>query len=173
MAIETSIVVEFGTGVTAVSGAVVVEFDENHVNNLDSDGNVKSTFSLNDQPVILVHHASNLEITNILSTDGSVVEIGQDIIRSKESSNLFTLDDSENTISYASATDLTQSWYGNVGVATLTENLLALSGGVVPCYGDFTYNVTFQKQYMLTPPVLSLSNDETYPIYVVIYMGEI
>jgi hypothetical protein len=174
MSVEASIVVQFGTGITGGSNdIVVVEFDDKHPNNLNADKEVKSTFDPDDQPVILVHYASHLKITDVKTTAGNVGEIGQNIVRERKDSSLFTKLDSTNSFSYVTATGLTQSWYGNKGVAVINKNQLELSGGTTPCYGDFTFKVNFNKQYMLIPPALNLKEDETYPIYIVIYIDAV
>ncbi len=62
-------------------------------------------------------------------------------------------------------------WVGNEGVVSLVNGSeVKLEGGTVPCIGIQSFIVTFQGQYMVTPPVLELEADETYEILVVVYM---
>lgn len=173
MAVETSIVVQFGTGVTGVGDIAIIEFDPEHENNLNTDGDVKSTFEPDDRPVFLVHLASHLQITDIKCTHGSVMEIGRNLIQQRENSSLFNLEGSVNSYGYALATNLASEWYGNVGVPVINASGIELDGGATPCYGDFTFDVNFDRQYMLVPPTLNLVGDETYSIYCVIYVDAI
>lgn len=170
MSVNTSIVVEFVSGAQGVGDTVIIELDDTHPNNLNSDGDVKSNFEPEDRPVFLVHHAAHLRVVDVKCTAGVVSETGLNIIRERELNALFNTLDAMVSLRYVAGTLLTQEWYGNIGVAVIEDNQLELTGGTVPCVCDTTFNVSFDRQYMLTPPSLSLAADETFSIYIVVYM---
>lgn len=172
--VDASIVVKFvSDDDTDVDGVVVVELDETHENNLD-DGELKSTFEPTDQPVFLIHHESSLKITKVLCTAGSVTLLNENLVYSRSSSGLFTSLSTELSIDYADVENLEVStWYGKTGVIELnSDGNVGLTSGNLPCYCDFDFDVTFQKQYKLTPPSMDLEDDDTYPIYIVVYVSE-
>lgn len=171
MAIEASIVVVFGEQEPGSDDIVVVEFDPQHPNNLDADGKVKSVFDPDDQPVFLLHHSETLRVVNIASSSGSVAQIGANISQSRNYNVSFAKLEDSVTLNYDNVTLGSMIWMGNEGVVTLENgNQLTLTGGTVPCLGTQSFLVTFQGQYMVTPPILELEADETYEILVVVYM---
>lgn len=169
MAVEASIVVEFGEGVSE-DETVLIEFDDQHSNNLDAAGDIKSTFSPGEQPVFIVQHADTLRIANVLCTHGSIGLIGNNPIRSREKEILFTTLETEESLGYLNLVQTNLEWFGNTGSLLIENNQAILDGGTIPCLGNLNFDVVFNSQYMLTPPVLNLINDETYKIVVVIYM---
>lgn len=173
MAVETSIVVEFGDATPGESDIVVVEFNEDHANNLNSSGDIKSTFAVGEQPVFMVHHSSLLRIDSVRATHGSVNLIGNNLTKEREKEVLFPTLETEESLSYASPVLTSQEWYGNEGNLVITGNQAVLTGGIIPCLGDITFNVVFNAQYMLIPPPLTLAADETYKIVIVIYMERV
>lgn len=175
MAVETSIVVEFGDS-GGDPGSVVVELDNQHPANLTDTGEVKSSFSPADRPVIIINHPSDVVITNVKSTDGIVTKIGSNQHRTRRNDYLFTLPSTENTISYSGVTGFNVTWYGNQSDITLDPVTGVLCPDStkeavqqLPCYGTFEYGVVFQSQYQLTPPPLTIGPDDTYTIYIVVY----
>ncbi len=172
MAVEASIVVSFGEGV--ISDTVVVEFDPEHTNNLDSDGNVKSTFDSDapDQPVILLHYGSTLSVGSISLTAGTLSEIGGPLTQERKDDVTFSKVGDTSGITYANASLIGQpAWVGGLSgtVEVSDTNLKLIAGG--PCTGEATLNVTFQKQYMLTPPTpIVLDEDGNYQITIFIFM---
>lgn len=171
MAVEASIVVVFGEEEPSDSDIVVVEFDPNHENNLDSEGKLKSIFDPDDTPVFLLHHSNTLQVVDILASSGTVSQIGSNIVQNREVSASFPKLESEVSLGYDEITSGSMAWIGNSGSVQIKNgSSLELVGGNIPCLGTFTFSVTFQGQYMVTPPVLDLEPDETYEILVVIYM---
>lgn len=168
MAVEASIIVEFGKG--AATGFVAIELDGEHPNNLDSAGKVKSSFSLSDSPVFLIQYDPvKIKITGVKSTNGSVSRLRLNVSRPRKIQLLFTTPDTTINLSYQGVTTADYTWFGNVGIPYITNNSFKLSGGIIPCSAQASYNVTFQEQWMLSPPNLTLTADETYTIYVVVY----
>ena len=171
MAVEASVVIELGNDVS--SGSVVVEMDEQHINNQDEEGELKSSFTPQEFPVILIHHNDLVEITNVKCTHGSVELIGINKYRTRETDALFTSQDTEISISYSGVqgNSLAWEWFGNEANPYLSVNNIKLydTGSVLPAYGHTVFEVRFNEQWMLTPPPISLGEDETYTIYIVIY----
>jgi len=173
MAVEASIVISFGDD-SLSNETVIVEFDPEHSNNLDSDGNVKSTFDSNapDQPVFLLHYSNSLRVEAIVQTDGTVGEIGGPISQQRKKDVIFSRIGDTSNVSYLYTSLVSQpAWIGVLsGVVEVDGSALKLvSGG--PCTGEATINVLFQKQYMLTPPGnMVLDEDGNYQITIFIFM---
>ncbi len=179
MAVETSIIVEFGDQ-KAESASIVVEIDDLHPNNLDIKGDVKSSFHPTEFPVFLIHHDTDIEITGVLCTHGEVIQIGVDQTRSRSLEAVFTTlldtateDDNKISIGYSNVVLDTEEWYGNIGNININEGDLCCNGGIIPCFVKVDFSVVFQEQWKLSPPDIELAEDETYTVYVVIYVRSI
>lgn len=170
MGVEASVVVAFGESVGDTGGNVVIELDDLNNNNLDSDGDVKSTFLPGEQPVFLINHSSDLVIDNVLCTDGSISQTGSNQQRTRDKEVLFIKLDETVSLSYSGVDAVSIDWWGNEGEISVSESVLTIDGGAIPCAGLSEFNVLFQNQYTLTPPALSLLSDETYKITIVVYM---
>lgn len=174
MAVEASIVVSFAAGVA--SDNVVVEFDPEWAANQDSDGNLKSTFEAGpppDSPVFLLHYGSTLQVGSIAQTEGTVSEIGGPLTQSRSNDVTFTGKGETSGITYSNVQDSSVSveWVGGLSGTVVVDatNLKLTSDG--PCTGTATFDVTFQKQYMLTPPnPITLDDDGDYQITIFIFM---
>jgi hypothetical protein len=171
MAVEASIVVVFGEQEPGENDIVVVEFDPVHPFNLDAEMNLKTLFDPSDTPVFLLHHSNTLEVVDVLASSGSVSQIGTTIVQNRTSSVSFVKIGDTSSLGYDNLVTTTTAWMGNTGVATVKNGSeLELTGGTPPCIGITSFPVTFQRQYMVTPPALTLLPDETYEILVVVYM---
>lgn len=173
MAVEASIVVDFGDGAPGDDELVVVEFNEDHSNNLDSDGEVKNSFRPGEQPVFMVNHSPALRIESVKCTDGSVRLSGNNLTKERDKEVLFTTLESKDSLGYSEPVLTTIEWFGNTGNLIINNSQAELVTGTIPCLGHVTYDVVFNSEYILTPPTLSLEGDETYKIVVVIYMERI
>ena len=175
MAIEASIVVEFGTSDPSDDDILVIELDDKHPNNLDSDDKVKSQFSPGppaDKPVFLIHHAPTVEITEIVLSSGSINLIGSSIKRDRELDLQWINDEENPSTGYWEPTlnsgDIT--FYGNsFPVKVDGTKIVPSTVGKYPAVAKATVEVNFNWQYMLTPPSMTLADDETYPISIVVY----
>lgn len=173
MAVEASIILEFGD-VDETTAGISIEIDEEFSGNLDSDGNVKSSFSPNDTPVFLIHHSNLVRIAAVKSTDGIVSMLGTDLPRIRDSEALFTTEDTEINLGYSNPSSLSVEWRGSTTAVTLNgSNVIATSSETFPCVCDTTFQVVFNEQWMLTPPSMTLSDDESYIIYVVVYVENV
>ncbi len=169
MAVEASIIVEFGKGVAA--GSVIIELDGKHPNNLDSSGKAKTSFNTGDKPVFLIQYdPAKVKISSVKSTNGDTARLGLNIARSRKMSLLFTTLSTKVGLSYTGVSSASYTWFGNTGRVSIANNSFVISGGTLPCYCEATYNVDFQEQWQLNPPILDLAADETYTIYVVVYV---
>ena len=181
MAVEASVIIEFeGTEGEEPSGLISVELDPTHANNLDSEGDLKSSFAPTEEPVFLIHHDDTLEITHVECTDGRLYELTGNQDQSREFAALFTSEDTEISLAYFGITDIDEEeWYGNEGVLVLGNNdddawvLTATATSEFPCHCTGTFTVNFIERWRLVPPPLELVDDETYIIHVVIYVREV
>lgn len=170
MAVQTSIVVEFGDSTPTDDDVVIIELDENESSNLDSDGEVKSVFLPTESPIIMIHHASTVQINAVKTTNGVLTALSGNVQRVRESDFLITEQTTTETLNYAGINSFrTTKFYGNQCGLSVANSVVSTNGGVYPCKVDVSFNVLFQHRYRLTPPYLSLSGDETYPIVIVVY----
>jgi hypothetical protein len=170
MPVEASIVVEFADDVSEESQNVSIELDDTHANNLDADGEAKSSFLPTDSPVFLIHHDADVRVTGVKCTDSSVVQLDSNVDRIRVESQLFPLLASKVTLPYFNVNSISTTWYGNEASLSVDDSKVSSSSGDFPCYGDISFSVRFNEQWQLNAPNMSLAEDETYTIYVVIYM---
>lgn len=178
MAVEASIIVEFGEG--AEDSNVAIEIDDAFITNLDREGNLKSTFHPTDNPVFLIHHGSDVQVASVSSTDGELEKIGINQLRIRETGALFTTPfvlatEDDNTVStgYVDIVIDEVVCYGNQGSVYSDKGDIKSSSGKIPFYCDIDFSVLFNEQWRLFPPDLELDDDETYIIYVVIYVDKV
>lgn len=177
MAVEASVVIDFADeDADDVSGIITVELDEEHSNNLDAEGQLKSSFSPDDVPVFLIHHEPSIEVLDVKCTDGRVSSEGVNQTRTRTLDGLFTKEGTTISMSYYGVTSVDAEWYGNVGDVYINDDgelTTNASSSVYPCSCTTTYEVLFNEQWSLTPPSLDLEEDETYTIHVVVYVREV
>lgn len=179
MAVEASIVVEFGDE-DASNSSLKIEIDDQHENNqyTDDDGEIQvySSFAPDGEPVIIIHHDSTVQITDVKSTDGSMEKIGSNVSRTRESDSVFTSSTTEVDTGYVGMTGLSAEWFGNscsVSIDSDETTTIVTSSGTYPAYGNLSFNVTFQEQWKITPPSMELDDDESYTIYIVVYVESV
>ena len=173
MGVEASIIVEFGDGADEDSGTVV-ELDDKHPNNLttDDDGNVSmKSFAPGDEPVFLIFTPSTIQIDRVACTDGSVSRLDVGINRDRKLNSLFTGTDTVVTPSYSEYVLGGAKWFGNSATLEVGEDGIVARTGEFPCYGEVSISVQFAEQWKLTPPSLNLKENESYTIYVVVYVS--
>lgn len=165
MAVESTIVVEFGEGVDN-SELVVVELDGEV--NLDADGNEKTSFSPDDSPGFIVHYdETKLRIDRVECSDGSVSS-GSLVSRIRTRQLQFTNTDDSQQLSHIPDGEVELEEYGN-NPAIVQDGRKIRAAGLVPSIGKATYDIRC-RAYRLTPPDLDLEEGETYPVLVVVYM---
>lgn len=174
MGVEASVIVVFDSDSSSSTHGVSVELDDLHPNNLNDDGDVKSSFLPTDQPVFIIHHDTDVMITDVKCTDGTVVQLASDLFRDRSSEKeLFPLITSAVSLSYANINSISSEWFGNSAALSISDSEIIPTSGTFPCLADLSYSVKFNEQWKLIPPSLSLAEDETYTIVVVIYMEEV
>lgn len=178
MGIEASIVIDFESGEDDenITGTISVEMDEEHLDNLDWEGNLKGSFAPDDQPVFIIHHDNTLEILDVKCTDGRVDKLAgvkDQITRVRSLEGLFTKANTKIGLSYYGITDLHTVWHGNIGKLYRDEMYVKVAVGIFPCSCTTTFKVPFEEQWQLTPPSLELEEDETYTIQVVVYVRQV
>lgn len=174
MGVEASVVVYF-EGQIDESGNTSVELDDKHSNNLDEDGELKGTFSiLHDSPVFLIHHDTDRRVVDVKSTDGSVSKIDTNVYRTREAEGiLFSSVGEEYGISYFNINSVSASWYGNSPVISVSDSIVTAKSGSFPCRGDLSFSVKFNESWKLVPPRMTLGEDESYEISIVVYMEKV
>lgn len=167
MAVNASIVINFSDDADS-SASVNVELDPLAPENLDDDGELKSTFMAGsdpDTPVIIINHSDSLSIGPVTSTEGSMAGNNGPVTRTVEDDyTLFNGD--ETSVSYANATPV-----GIPSGFTFSNGTLKnVSAG--PSTGSISYNVVFQGQYTLNPPAdMVMDEDGNHEITIFIQMN--
>jgi len=164
MSTTATIVVEFGDGADS-DALVVVELDDE--SNLDDDGEEKTTFNPGDQPYFLVHHESTVRIGSVECSSGMVTG-GSSVSRSRTQRMEWSDTDESQELPHIPSGEVSWTWYGNQATVTRDGRSLPAIDGV-PAVGDANYSMA-AYQYQLIPPSLDLSEDEEYPILIVVTM---
>ncbi len=163
---KITFVVEYGDSVSEDNASgVVIELDETR--NLNSDGEVKSQFYPGDTVHFLIHCPDELRIDRVASTDGMVVSRGR-TSQSRQQDLLFAGEDAV-SLSYQPSGPISKNWQGNVGTGWAQDDIEITVAGGQPCLCKASYAVAFSAYY-LVPPALSLGEDDTYTIIVVVYV---
>ncbi len=177
MGIEASIILQFGEDVDVDGAKVTIEFDDEHENNKNSDGELVSSFLPVDEPVFLIqYNKQKVYIKNVECTDGRVTKIGYDQERQREQEILFTKYISKEgegiEVGYLYTNSLSSTFRGNTTSLILTGSNVIFTTAIAtfPCVADCTFQTMFQEQWKLIPPSLILAENETYSIYVVVYV---
>lgn len=169
MTVAATIVVHFGDDV-ADSAFGVAMLDD--VLNVDAAGEVKTSFAPGDQIHFLVQHDPSLRVDRVAATHGTIVQLPD---KDYELTGDFTFAEP------AEAQDLqiyhrgavTQEWFGPSGIETRAglsvANRQVQVAAATPCLVRLTYH-GLMKSYRLHAPNVTLAEDETYPVAIVIYM---
>lgn len=165
MAIQGSIVLEFGEGVSDDS-FVVIELDDQL--NVDSQGNIITTFLPQGETAsFIVHFYENLlRVGSVAASSGSVSG-GTRVTRSKELPVEFKNNEDKVTLSYIPDGAVSFDWYaegrGNSPSIDVDDREM-LAIGSTPAIGNASFNI-IARAYTLSPPDgLEVDEDETYPI---------
>jgi len=164
MSVQSTIVVEFGDGADS-SGFVALELDETL--NLDSVGNVKTSFDQGDEVWFWLQHDDTLRVDSVAATSGMVVACGM-ARRSRAQELTFTGDGSQ-TLSHIPAVNPSYLWYGNVGTGMSRDGRTVMVTGNLPCTCDATIPIDVHL-YRFVPPPLELVDEATYRVVIVITM---
>ncbi|MBV5328486.1 MAG: hypothetical protein JZU65_12775 [Chlorobium sp.] len=166
MSVAATVVVEFGTGADS-SALVVIELDETM--NLDGDGEEKTSFSPGDQPYFLVHHDTSVRIGSVKCSSGMVTG-GNSVPRERSQQVQFAAAEEAQELSHIPSGGIGWTWYGNAPAITQTgKSLVAATEDSLPAIGEAKYTME-ARQYHLIPPVITLADDETWPVLIVVYM---
>ncbi len=184
MTVEATTVVSFNSSSDTEDYIFNIELDDTR--NLDSEGEVKTSFAPGDKVYLFVHKSFNVDVTDVLVTAGSISRIagseGGPDYRSGESTNLFatkeepkegeetpgkyTLDVASDicNVSYIGKEGRVTREVSNLGVFSYSPNI-----NNTPFIAKFNYVYT-GKGYLVTPPPMTLAEDETFPLAVVFYI---
>lgn len=164
MSFDATIVVRFGDQASDDAFAVV-ELDDTR--NLDSEGDVKTTFLPGDEVFFRVH-LYEADIQRITKTSGVVTDYGDDTFDVEDSIQFIELD-SEETLNYYPIGNVSYDWYKN------NDGIIQKSGRKLtnkfdgPCIGEMTYKFS-ARVFKYTPPSLNLDPGEEFKALIVIYV---
>jgi hypothetical protein len=165
MTTQATIIASFGEEAAAENYHVVIELDDQL--NKDSDGDVKTTFNPGNEVYFLVQHDSRVRINSIKSSKGQVQALGS-VTRTRTKNILFAEAGEEQQFGYLGSSSV--EWLGNTaGIVDYDGINLRAVGGNFPAMGRVSKSTTFSS-YKLVADVPTLSEDEDYPIGVVVYM---
>ena len=158
------------------NATIVVSFSdealsgEYYMAELDDEANGdKSSFpAVNPPPVyFIIQHSADLQILNIVSTNGSVSG-GGTVSRTKKDTALFAAEGDDVSLPCEGSTSFSFT-YGSASVSVSGTTATANSGSF-PALANVSVYGTF-KQYALNANIPPLAADETYDVYIVIYFG--
>jgi hypothetical protein len=166
MTTKATIVVSFKAGTSSTGYHTAAELDDEL--NVDSAGNVKTSFYKGDDIYFLLQHDSRLRIVDIRATNGNVVYIGT-VTRTRESFMVFEEVDTPQSFGYMGG-NFSTDWEGNQatvardGITNITTN-----AGDFPANGTISRECSF-RSYRLRSAIPTLASDEEYHVTVVVYM---
>lgn len=172
--LETTILVSFNSG-SGADSVILAELDD--ILNVDSDGEVKTTFGQDDTPYLRFNSSSNVTLDAVVATAGSTIDLGLES-RSKSDDQLFSSRDDDDMTEYnfpVIPTSYAVTYTGRTGGYSEEVGV----GGAVTLVGDTTvtpFLATIDSNYsarifQLIPPDMDLDDvDATYMIYVVFYV---
>ena len=167
MSFDATIVVKFGDSVSADDEFAVIELDDTR--NLDDDGEVKNSFYPGDDAYFWVHLGPDLEITKATKTAGTLTDLGA-TSRTIEKQIFFTEYAEENDIGYYVTSINGNSYWGNEPSYTLLSDKKTLvNDSQDPNIFMLEFTIAVHS-FKLTPPTMELTEDESYPIGVVIHV---
>ncbi len=178
MSLEDTLVTSFNDG-SDIDHVAIVELDD--VLNVGSDGEEKTQFSPSDSIYVRLHLSKNVEVDEVVMTNGSISFVGSQT-RTLEEQVFFTSRDvgslTEHTPSVVPSASNIQ-YYGRIGTPSKIKDETT---GVVTYTGKDTIRVPYLctmthsysvRIYKITPPNVTLvDEDDTYPIGAVFYLKE-
>lgn len=179
MTVEATTVVSFNSSSDSEDYIFNIELDDTL--NLDSEGEVKTSFAPEDLVYLFVNKSFNVDVTAVAITAGSISSLGAGQ-RTGETTHLFATREQATakepfpglyTLDYIT-TICDISYIGNGG--RVTKQTTPISG--LALYPDIArtpfiakLNYTYPgRGYLVTPPTMVLAEDETFPIAVVFYI---
>jgi hypothetical protein len=144
----------------------VMYFGLGDIRTLPAEG-VKSQFVPGDQVFFLMHYDhSRLRITDIKATSGQVVVQGE-VSRSTTDEVLFTAAGELLQLSHIPVGGVSASWFGRS--AAISRDGRNVSANAAPCLGNVSY-VYQATSCRFVPPPMTLSDDDSYPVAIVVYV---
>lgn len=173
--LETTILVSFNGGSSSADHSILVELDD--VLNVDSNGDVITSFGQEDTPHIRFAASTNVTLDAVVATAGGIIDLGT-FPRSLNTEQLFASRDKDDKDTYTIPvveTSYSVSYVGNTGGYTVTTEpygVKTLTGSteLAPFLADIVANYR-ARIFRLIPPDMNLVNDDdTFQIYVVFYV---
>lgn len=174
MEVQATTVVSFNDNNDTTDYIFKIELDETL--NLDENGDVKTSFSPGDVIYLQVNKSSNVDITAVAVTDGSITSTGVGA-RKGETSNLFSnrevATDDEFTldriptncaVSYTGKQGAVEQSVTNIGQYKFVPDITS-----TPFIAKFNYSYKVNS-YKYVAPTLDLEEDETYDVAIVFYI---
>jgi hypothetical protein len=165
---RATLVVQFGESADSTA-FVTAEFDD--VLNVDSAGEVKSSWLPGDSIFFLVQHDPSLRIDAILPTgnSGTIVDCGI-VSRSRDQELSWPDINTEQELSHNSTFFPTLTWYGSPGYGLkLNGRTLTIAGGA-PCTCDAVIPIEARLFQYIPPQLVLATEDDIYRIIIYIYM---
>lgn len=173
MSVEATLIIEPEDGGTQ-DAIVIAELDD--AMNVDSSGEVVTSFGPGDQIYFRTHISREVQITDIIATDGSIRSFGA---ASRNTTEEFVfasrdpLEPPQHSLSRVPSGSLSFKYIGRSGSVSRSQTsngVMTLQGDVnqVPYICEVSYNYAC-KSYLLQAPNVTLGEDETYHIVVVVY----
>ena len=162
---KETIVLSFDSSTSSDIG--VLEVDPNL--NVDSDGNVKSSFSPGDKIYLSVHFDEDkYTISNFISSTGDIQLIGRQA--GKRTLEQQFLQETTTDLQYIIYELINTVWYGPQGVISYSYNKVTSS--IIPCVVDLNFYIV-SYIYVYTPDsYVNLEDKDSFPVGIIFNLEE-
>jgi hypothetical protein len=170
----TTKVVSFGSQTEIDGGSTSLEIDSTRVEELY--GEDKTQFYPGDLVPVLAYLDPEFKFVDCKVSSGSIVEKGtvtRTVTETIAVATLYSVDEGgAPTLQHIPASSVSVDWYGDGPSFTTEDTTFKATGGHIPAIGEASYS-TRPLSFEITPPSMSLSEDEVYKLLVVIYVEEV
>lgn len=152
--------------------AAIADFARN-IETVDGKSQEKTSFHPGEQFYFLVQHDAKLRISEVKSSFGVIQALGTVSRSHTDDIQIATAEDTKDLACTPSGIS-SFKWYGNSPGLTVIERRVSVRAGrpgPLPAVGAISYSSTWSS-FRLIPAVLSLKDDEEWPVLIVIYMEE-
>lgn len=163
MSILDTIVVRFGED---VASSIAADFFSKIILDDALNGEDKTSFNPGDSCYLIAQLQPGFKIDRITYTSGETAVLGT-VTRSYTQRFFFPDKDTEESLAFYPSSGLSPRWFGKDGV--LTRKDLAVKISKAPAIGDISYSYSAYS-IRITPPNLSLGENDDWPIGIVIWV---
>ena len=145
----------------------VLEIDPNL--NVDSDGNVKSSFQPKEKIYLSLHFDENKYVVNsFISSTGDIQLVGKQA--GKRSIEQQFLQEATTDLQYIVYELINTVWYGPQGVISYSYN--KITSTIVPCIVDLNFYIVSYIYVYIPDEYVNLENKDSFPVNIISNLEE-